>query len=165
MRRTVTALACLTFCAGTLGFACGDKFLVVGRGARKVPKAMHPARIVVYANPASALPLALKEARLGQLLKLAGHTPEVVADINELERALARRSVDLILAGPSDVATLRSHSTPAGAAPLLPLLYKPSAEQLKLLVGQPYVLVERGREKQVVNAIDSVLAGRRRSAD
>ena len=45
---------------------CGDKFLVVGRGVRagRAQGVTRPASILLYVNPKSELPAALRESRL-----------------------------------------------------------------------------------------------------
>ena len=70
--------------------ACGDKFLVIGRGARRVPKARHPASIALYLRVGSPFPAEAKEMRLEKTLKEAGHEVEVIAEESALHRALWR---------------------------------------------------------------------------
>jgi len=50
--------------------ACGDKFLVAGRGTRfQRPKNARAASVLIYANPSSGLPAALKNVKVESVLK------------------------------------------------------------------------------------------------
>ena len=79
--------------------ACGDKFLLVGRGTRfqRAYAAIHPASIVVYAQPQRRAAKAIRDPRLQADLKLAGHKVLVAVDETALGRALDSGSVDLVL--------------------------------------------------------------------
>jgi hypothetical protein len=84
------------------GEACGDKFLVIGRGVRRIPAASHPASILLYMNPRSELPAAAQDLRLESSLKRAGHRVARVADATELRDLVARGKYDLVVVGLSD---------------------------------------------------------------
>ena len=76
--------------------ACGDKFLVAGRGTRyQRPKTARAASVLIYADPASAVAASLKKAKVESLLKLEGHRATKVQSLEELsadgvERPLRR---------------------------------------------------------------------------
>ena len=55
--------------------ACGDKFLLVGRGAkfRQAYAAVYPASILVFASPQRSAAKAIRDPRLQTDLKTAGH--------------------------------------------------------------------------------------------
>ena len=74
MKQALLMVVIAFLAAGTGGAeACGDKFLRVGRGARyqRGYVAIHPACVLLYADPKSSVSAALRE--LEPVLKRAGH--------------------------------------------------------------------------------------------
>lgn len=114
--------------------ACGDKFLVVGRGVRfqRAYAAIYPASIVVYAQPQRNAAKAIRDPRLQADLKAAGHRVQIVENDAALTKALESDRVDLVLA---DVADADRTSTQAAASPsrpgVLPVMYEPTREEAK----------------------------------
>ena len=66
--------------------ACGDKFLLTGRGARLQHGycALHPASILVYVNSKSGPAAAMRNPQFLNALKQAGHKPQVISDLARL---------------------------------------------------------------------------------
>ena len=65
MRRTVGVLIVVLVVAVPDLLACGDKFLIGGRGTRyQRPKNARAASVLIYADPASASAAALKRAKV-----------------------------------------------------------------------------------------------------
>jgi hypothetical protein len=124
----------LTVAALVLGpaavLACGDKFVVLGRAGRFfVTK--YPATILIYVNPASHMPAAMKDFRLEATLKKAGHKPKTVDSSADLEQALASGKYDLVLADLSDCPDVsRDAASTTGKPMVVPVLYKPTPEEL-----------------------------------
>ena len=116
-KRCAAAVVCLIL--GTLGSegvsACGDKFLLLGRGMRfqRAYAAIHPARILLVIPPKSVKVAAVRDPRLKSALKMAGHTVDTVHSA-KLAEALAGSRYDIILAGRAD-ATAIPGSLPAGS--------------------------------------------------
>jgi hypothetical protein len=110
--------------------ACGDKFVVLGRAGRFfVTK--YPATILIYVNPASRMPAAMKDFRLEATLKKAGHKPKTVDSAADLEQALVSGKYDLVLADLSDCPSVQKDAAAAASKPLVvPVLYKPAPEEL-----------------------------------
>jgi hypothetical protein len=78
--------------AGDL-LACGDKFLVAGRGTRyQRPKNARAASIVIYANPLSGSP------RMQSLLQRQGHHAVTVTTFDQLTAVLSGGRFDVVLA-------------------------------------------------------------------
>jgi hypothetical protein len=103
-RRTFGALA-LVLVVGLPGdlLACGDKFLVAGRGTRyQRPKTARAASVLIYADPSSAVATALKKAKVESLLKLEGHRATKVQTLKELSAVVSNGRYDVILTGNSD---------------------------------------------------------------
>jgi len=126
-----TALAAAALLLGpAVVLACGDKFVVLGRTARVITT-KYPASILIYVNPASHMPAAMKEFRLDATLKKAGHKPRIVESSAELEQALASGKYDLVLADLSDSPGVQKNAAAAASKPLVvPVLYKPTPDEL-----------------------------------
>ena len=79
--------------------ACGDKFLVAGRGTRyQRPKNARAASVLIYANPSSGLPAALKNVKVESVLKHEGHRSTTVETYDQLSAILAGGRFDVVVA-------------------------------------------------------------------
>ena len=119
MQRRVGALIVM-FAVGMTGdlFACGDKFLVGGRGTRyQRPKNARAASVLIYADPASAVAASLKKAKVESLLKLEGHRATNVQTLDQLSTMMSSGRFDVILTANSDSANVQRllTSTPDAA--------------------------------------------------
>ena len=103
-------------------YACGAKFLMANRGTRfgRVAAARHPAAVLVYANPASVLPEALRKVKVEKVLGRAGYRPTVVSDQNELEQALSEGGWDIVVADLADSGALRARLRGENAPMIVP---------------------------------------------
>src|SRR5687768_15678559 len=84
--------------------ACGDKFALLGRGARfqNAYAAIHPARILLVVPPKSVKQAAIRDSRLKTALKMAGHKVDEVSS-GKLSRVSSGTRYDIILTGRADV--------------------------------------------------------------
>lgn len=108
-RRRVGALIVI-LAVGMTGdlFACGDKFLVSGRGTRyQRPKNARAASVLIYADPASAMAVSLKNAKVESLLKLEGHRATKVQTLDQLSTVVSSGRFDVILTANSDSASVQ----------------------------------------------------------
>ena len=109
---------------------CGDKFVMLGGGAR-INRSKYPSRVLVFMNPASRVPAAEKEFHVEATLTAAGHKAKVVESEAEVQKALETGKYDLVLADVTDVPELRKQCGAIASKPaVLPLLYKPTPEEL-----------------------------------
>src|SRR5580765_3672175 len=137
MKRWFAAAAALVT-LGTLGSqaasACGDKFLLVGRGVRfdRAYAAVHPASILIVLPPKSVKSAAVRDARLLTALKMAGHRVEVVQEPANLSEVLGRSRHDIILAERADASAIRTGAGAGVAAKpsIVGVLEDPSAAAL-----------------------------------
>jgi DNA-binding NarL/FixJ family response regulator len=109
IRRRLGALVVI-LAVGMTGelFACGDKFLVGGRGTRyQRPKNARAASVLIYADPASAVAASLKKAKVESLLKLEGHKATKVQTLDELSNVVTSGRYDVILTANSDSANVQ----------------------------------------------------------
>jgi len=99
--------------------ACGDKFLMVGRGTKfqRVYASVYPGRVLIYTRPETAGKAAIRDPQLHKALRQAGHSVSVVDDWTLLEQALRNVPVDVVLvdiieAEKLQVALSQSHTNP-----------------------------------------------------
>lgn len=164
----VAAVALAGYLAGVDGFACGDKFLVIGRGPRsqRARGAVQKAAILMYLDPRGELPEAIKEEGLESDLKLAGHKVRYVTDRRAVGEELRGQRYDIVLAGIADMESLESV---VGAAPsrptLLPIVYQPTAEELEA-ARKRYECVMRspGKKQHYLAVIDDAMVLRHKRA-
>jgi len=103
----VTLVAVLGLWMGGDLLACGDKFLVGGRGTRyQRPKTARAASVLIYANPASGLPATLTSGKVKSALKGEGHRATTVETYEQLSAILAGGRFDVILAASSAAASV-----------------------------------------------------------
>lgn len=109
MRRRFGALVVILAVAMTGDlFACGDKFLVGGRGTRyQRPRNARAASVLIYADPASAVAASLKKAKVESLLKLEGHKATKVQTLDQLSTVVSSGRFDVILTANSDSASVQ----------------------------------------------------------
>src|SRR5262249_58034570 len=136
MHRKVAGFAALVAAVLFLGrgfaAACGDKFVILGRGMKtEMGRARHPAAILLFNNPSSRLAEAEREYRLATALKAAGHKALVLQDRIQVGEALLSRGYDVVLADFTDTPALEQ--TVRKSAPdtvVIPVLYKPTGAEL-----------------------------------
>jgi len=88
--------------------ACGDKFLMVGRGAKfqRVYASVHPGKILIYARPSTDPKAAIRDPQMHKALRQAGHAVSVIEDWALLETALKTAPTDVILVDASEASKL-----------------------------------------------------------
>jgi hypothetical protein len=100
--------------------ACGDKFLIAGRGTRyQRPKTARAASVLIYADPASEVAATLKKAKVESLLKLEGHRATKVQSLDELSAIVLSGRYDVILTANSDSANVQRLVASPDAATVL----------------------------------------------
>jgi hypothetical protein len=148
--------------AGGRAFACGDKFVRVGRGARyqRGYVALHPASIVVYAGPGAAASGTLKG--MEPALKAAGHKVATVKR-DALAATLRAGKQDLVLADFADAQGIAAELKAAPTPPLLlPVMKKPTAEAFAAAEKEWTCVVGDPSDKyQVLTSIDKLLEKRK----
>jgi hypothetical protein len=115
--RNVSAVAFIVLVLGSQAvLACGDKFALLGRGARfqQTYAAIHPGRILLVVPPKSVKQAAIRDPRLKSALKKAGHKVDEVSPV-DLRRALTGTRYDIVLTSRGDLSAV-SDGFPDGAA-------------------------------------------------
>jgi len=139
--------------------ACGDKLVPLGGGIRfeQIHVSRHPGKIILFLNPASKLAAANDEFRLGAALEKAGHAVRSVASRHELEIALQASNPDLVLMDWSDVLQLQAElPSEAGLPLILPILYRPTAEELLDAREQSSCVAPAAKRRGRVTVVQSV---------
>jgi len=144
--------------------ACGDKFLLVGRGVphQRAYAAVYPASIIVYAQPQRRAAKAIRDPRFQADLQQAGHRVLLVEDTETLVRTLQSERVDLVL---TDLADADRVSTNAAAVPskpaVLPVMFEPTKEQVKEIEARYQCrLTSSDRAYRYLAAIDDAMKAR-----
>src|SRR5262249_32305886 len=127
MRRTFVVLTLIAL--GLLSYssiagACGDKFLVLGRGLRfeRAHAAVHPGSILIYENKNLEDPKSGDD--LEKALKKAGHTIQTVDDVSKLDATLKSGKFDLVLLNLSDATLLEEQIIKSPSKPaVIPIIY------------------------------------------
>ena len=148
--------------AGGGVFACGDKFVRVGRGARyqRGYVALHPASIVLYMGSGALASGTLKG--IEPALKAAGHKVVTVkADV--LASTLRDGKHDLVLADVSDAPRIAPELKAAPNPPeLLPVMRKPTPDALAEATKEwSCVVSDPGDKYEILTSIDKVLEKRK----
>jgi hypothetical protein len=144
--------------------ACGDKFLLVGRGVayRRAYAAVYPASIVVYADPKRTAAKAIRDPKLQTDLKQAGHRVLLVETDAALAKALESGAVDLVLTDAADAERTSKQATTAPSKPtVLPVMYEPTKAEAKEIEAKYQCrLVSSDRADRYLVAIDNAMKTR-----
>jgi len=147
-------------------WACGDKFLVIGRGVRsqRTRGAVQHAAILAYLDGAGRLNAAMRELKLEKDLRLAGHTLRPVASAAELREEVRSGRYDILLADISEMVGLEPE---VGAAPggpfLLPMIYNATGEELAEAQAQyECVMKSPSTRKDYLAVIDEAMTQRKK---
>jgi hypothetical protein len=161
--RSVTAVLVAMSLAEAGLSACGDKFFVLGRGTRFERPAIkrQPARVVVYAPPASGLPKALSDLPIEQTLVKAGYSTRVVTSLDDV-RAAVESGVDLVMLDLVDAPKIADRVSTAFAPAVLPVVFgKKDAEIAALLKGFTCSVSSPKKNQSFLDAVDEALDKRR----
>ena len=142
MRKLVIVLSALVpLLNASFAIACGDKLLVLGRGARfQATSADHPASILFYVNPNTPGSEKVEFTQLQSIMRQAGHRFRSVTGREELAVALKTARFDIILADFDDASRLEKAIQASPSQPvLLPWVYqetKADTQRAKLALKQ-----------------------------
>jgi hypothetical protein len=107
---------------------CGDKFIVLGRGIGKVPRAPRPGSVLLVVPAGTAAEAASRELRLEAVLKRAGHRTVLVRSLDEMSTALRGHRFDVVVAAAEAAGPAREALRSVPETTVLPLLHKPGSE-------------------------------------
>jgi len=160
---TPILLAVGALALSTSAQACGDKFLVPGRGPQfeQAFASMQPGRILMYRNSSSEVARSVLDNSLRETLQRVGHIVEVVETPEQLERSMKGMDYDIVIADARDVESVRRLMKPeAEESPvMLPVVYKASWTEVNEL-KQTYQLVVSApsRVSQILSLVDEAMS-------
>jgi hypothetical protein len=163
MFRTVLVVVAMAIGVATLTpalQACGDKFLMVGRGAKfqRVYASINPGRVLIYARPATNNKAAIRDPQLHKALRQAGHSVSVIEDWELLEQALKTVPVDVILVDVKEADRIRSVVSKAASHPEALYVAGPSGVPPDMICK----LKETDRAVRFLDEVENVMKARTR---
>ena len=144
--------------------ACGDKFLVSGRGTRyQRPKNARAASILIYADPATGLAGAMEKGPLDSVLKREGHRTTIVETAEQLAALVVGGRFDVVLAAIGVVEAVSAFVGVAPDAPVVVAFCAANGGQARAGRSAPCVKTPL-REGSLLRAIDDAIAQHDRNA-
>lgn len=144
--------------------ACGDKFVMVGRGVtfHRAYGAIYPASIVIYAPPQRTALKTVRDPKFQGDLKLAGHRVVLVESDTALTRALDSERVDFILTDIADADRLSKQAAASASMPtVLPVMFQPSKEEMQQVEARYHCqLKSSDRVDRYLSSIDDAMKAR-----
>ena len=118
--------------------------------------------ILVFADPAGALPAALDAGNLRKDLERAGHRIRSVSTRQELTSALGTGSYDLVMTDYKSAASIEADAKAAASHPtVLPTLYRPSAADLAAAKRQYHCVMKApSQQNDYLAVVNEALAER-----
>lgn len=161
-KRLVVLLAVIAafVCVSKSAVACGDKFLVIGRGLRyeRAYAAEHPGSILLYRD------LKGDDAKAGEdlekALKKAGHKVQSVGDEATLDATLKSSRFDLVVLSLNNATMLEQKIIESPSRPaVLPVIYNRTGNELAA-AGKQYdcILKASGKNTDALKVVDAAMA-------
>src|SRR5262245_52128867 len=94
----------------SIAHACGDKFLMAGRGAKfqRAYASVYPGKLLIYSQTSRNAKTAIRDPQLYKALRQAGHTVSIIDDWRLFENALRSGPVDVVLVDVAEAPRLQS---------------------------------------------------------
>jgi hypothetical protein len=156
--RVVGLLAVLGLSTAPDLLACGDKFLVTGRGTRyQRPKNARAANVLIYANPASGLPATLQSVPVDKLLRREGHQATSVETLDQLTSMLVGGRFDVVLVANTVASAVEKLLAGASGAPVMvAFCVKPGTAEATDAKA-PCAVKAPPKERSLLEAIDKAV--------
>lgn len=167
LTRTISAALLLVFVSLAADLlACGDKFLVPGRGVRfrDRPVNRDAAAVLLYAPPGSGLNGTAQAQTVEASLRKGGYRPTLVTSEADLDTALHGRAWDVLVLDLADGPAIVRKLPTTTAPDVLPVVYGASKAALNEARHQyRRVLDSPTKQRAIVQAVDDVVAERART--
>ncbi len=153
-------MAAVGLWAGADLLACGDKFLVTGRGTRyQRPKNARAASILIYTNPSTGLEAALRKLPVESVLKREGHRSTTVDAPEQLSSVLSSGRFDVVLVASGDASAVEELLGGGADAPILLEVCLKGTDQGKPSAGESSAcdLKAPPKEHSLLEAIDKAV--------
>lgn len=158
-RSYVLSLALLTFFPAADAFACGDKFLLLGRSIRyeEAYAAKHPASVFVDANPATGFSAVAGE--VAEILRKAGHKPVLAESRAGRSSALKSEAFDVVFTDWADIEAVSAAVAEVGSkAIVLGVVYNPTGKELEAAEKRyNCILTAKGKNKHFLGVVNEVM--------
>ncbi|HEU4389150.1 MAG TPA: hypothetical protein VFV34_15215 [Blastocatellia bacterium] len=146
MRRIAIAVGLLTvtlLLSVSIGDACGDKSLRIGRGAR-FRRAGRPAAVLIYMSPNAPWTAIDKAAKLEKFLRTEGkHKVRIVQGADQLSEALGSTQYDVVLSNLAEAGNVQKQVASSGsAAAVVPIILKATKPEVAAAQKQYRYLVK-----------------------
>jgi hypothetical protein len=146
--------------------ACGDKFLMVGRGAKfqRAYASLYPAKVLIYARPSRDAKAGANNLQLHKALRQAGHAVSIIEDWTLLEQALKTVPFDVILVDVADAPRLQPLVSSSPAHPEALYVAFPSSGRTAGTQQLVCRLKSSDRPLKYLDEIENALKARAKSA-
>lgn len=142
--------------------ACGDKFLVGGRGTRyQRPKNARAAAVLLYADPSTGLPAALGKLPMESVLKQQGHRLTVAESLEQLATLVTSGRFDVVLAASTVAKAIEGL---LGSQPDAPQVVAFCIKGQPLVDDVPCAVKAPPKERSLLEAIDKAVERHDRAA-
>lgn len=162
MRNRIVVGMAFALAAGGLGggdlVACGDKFLVPGRGVRfqRTVAERQASTLLIWAPPASPLAATLSKLELVASLGKAGYKPTVAVTAQDLERAASGGRWDVVVADAAEGTAVKARLQPPATTHMVAVTPKMTQTQMaEVRATYPVVLKAPSRAQDFLDAIDA----------
>ena len=158
--RMVGLLAAVGLFTGADLYACGDKFLVAGRGTRyQRPKNARAASVLIYADPSTGLPAAFKSVPVESMLKRQGHRSTTAETLEQLSALVTGGRYDVILAAGSVAAAIERLLASVSEPPVVvAFCVKPTGQEPREKApSTPCTVKAPPKERSLLEAIDKAV--------
>src|SRR5690242_1905487 len=143
--------------------ACGDKLMLLAGGGRfrQVYARTHPASILAYVRPNSAVPGVVRELELQRTLQQTGYTFFAVQDAPRLDEALKTGKYDVLLIDIADVEGLEQRLSARSMPLVLPVVYKATKDDATTIQKRFHCILKApGSADRYLAALDQAMMTR-----
>jgi ABC-type amino acid transport substrate-binding protein len=163
--RRLLVLPCLLL-VSAVGWACGDKLMLI-MGARSLRiKAVRPALILAYPGQTASAKV-IRDLQFQPAVKKAGHKIQVVEDAAGLDNALQAGKYDLVMMDVAIANELSQRLLSASSRPvLLPVAFQASKEEQSAAQKKYHCLLKApGNSENYLVAIDQAMDWKLKTAN
>ena len=157
---SLTAFVCV-FATATLD-ACGDKFLLVGRGLAfgRAYASIYPGAIVIFSGPRTTP----EHEKLQQNIRRAGHRVSLVADESALTQSLLLEQTDIIIADVAIKTALDQRIAPLTTKPsVLYLVSESDARRAAPVPADAPLLKNKEKAGRFLTVIEDIMKQRQQA--
>jgi hypothetical protein len=146
--------------------ACGDKFLMVGRGAKfqRAYASVYPGKLLIYTRPSTDPKAAIRDPQLHKALRQAGHTVSIIEDWSLLEQAVKTGPLDIILLDAAEATKLQPVVAASLAHPDAMYVAFPSKQSAAADKGLNVRLRSSDRAMKYLDEVENVMKARSKHA-